>query len=90
MSLMAIWTLNELYKLRKSHKSSEWRIVKFARIVSQLLSILALLNDHTQHAFTTGVLIKPISGLFLQLSDYYSQGKEQSWKTRALQMISFL
>ena len=76
MSLMAIWTLNELYRLRKAKKSSEWRIVKFARIVSQLLSILALLNDHTQHAFTTGILIKPISSLFLSLSDYYSQGKE--------------
>jgi hypothetical protein len=87
---MAIWTLNEIQRLRSGNKSSEWRIVKFARIVAQLLSILALLNDHSQRAFTSGLLIKPVSGLFLQLSEYFTQNKEHTWRTRSLQVIAFL
>ena len=94
-SLMSIWTYNHLTSFFSGSKKSKsaapglaQKIKSLFQIVSTLLTIVSLLNDYKKNVFTSGVLLKPMSQLFLILGNHFQQ--QQTWKMRAIKAIAFL
>lgn len=85
------WTLSELQGLKKKQKLTD-RIVAVSRALSDLIRITNLVADFGGLAFSKGLLLDPITSLFMNLSMQQSRKVRDaiSWRLRMIFTVNFL
>ena len=64
---LLFWTLNELSALRKQQNLAD-RIVNTSKALSDAIKIINTVSDFGTLAFSKGLLLGPVSSLFLNLA----------------------